>query len=129
MLAERSAYKTPWELQREEALREEQERILARKRQREQARQERNAVIRKCLSMTILLVMGTYAAVVFRSEAYAMAGRQLVTMKQEEKALRSKNEELKIEVEELKGPTRIIRLAEQRLGMSVARNNIYVQGL
>ena len=129
MLAERSAYKTPWELQREEALREEQERLLARKRQKEQEKQARNAVIRKCLSLTIMVIMSTYAAIVFRSEAYASAGHQLVTMKQEEKMLRSKNEELKIEVEELKGPTRIIRLAEQRLGMSVARSNIYVQKL
>lgn len=123
------SYKAPWELQREEALREEQERIQERKRIKEQERQERMAVVRKYVSLTLMVIMGTYAAIVFRSEAYASIGHQLVTMKQEEKLLRSKNEELKIEVEELKGPTRIIRLAEQRLGMSVARSNIYVQGL
>jgi len=129
MLARDYSYKTPWELQREEALREEQERIRKRKILKEQERQERMATIRKYVSLTVMVVVGTYAAIVFRSEAYATVGHQLVTMKQEEKLLRSKNEELKIEVEELKGPTRIIRLAEQRLGMSVARSNIYVQGL
>lgn len=129
MLARDYNYKTPWELQREEALREEQERIQERKRIKEKERQERMVVIRKYVSLTVMVVMGTYAAIVFRSEAYASVGHQLVTMKQEEKMLRSKNEELKIEVEELKGPTRIIRLAEQQLGMSVARSNIYVNGL
>ncbi|MCQ2372880.1 MAG: cell division protein FtsL [Phascolarctobacterium sp.] len=122
-------YKTPWELQREEAIREEQARLLQRKREKELAKQERNAVIRKYVSVTMFLVMSTYGGIVLRSEAYASAGHQLVTMKQEEKALRSANDELKIEVEELKGPTRIIRLAEQKLGMSVARSNIYVKGL
>lgn len=129
MLARDYSYKSPWELEREEALREEQIRIEKRKRQKEQEKQERMAMIRKCVSLTAIVVMSTYGAIVFRSEAYATIGRQLVTMKQEEKLLRSKNEELKIEVEQLKGPTRIIRLAEQRLGMSVARSNIYVQGL
>lgn len=129
MLAEKYNYKTPWELEREAALREEQERILQRKREKEQAVQERNAVIRKCVFMTVAVVAVTYGAIVLRSEAYATVGSQLVAMKQEEKALRSANEELKIEVEQLKGPTRIIRLAEQKLGMSVARSNIYVQGL
>ena len=37
------------------------------------------------------------------------------------------NNELKIEVEQLKGPGRIIRFAEKELGMSVARSNIYVK--
>ena len=32
-------------------------------------------------------------------------------------------------MEQLKGPERIIGLAEQHLGMSVARNNIYVKAL
>ena len=129
MLAERSTYKSPWELERERALQEEQARILERKRQKEKARQERNVLLRKYVSAVVLIVAGTYAVSVVRSEAFATVGRELVVMKQQEKLLRSKNDELKIEVEELKGPTRIIRLAEQKLGMHVARNNIYVKGL
>lgn len=128
MLADRYDYKTPWELQREEAEREEQERLQERQRQKEEKQQAHNLLVRKCLSLTLMIVMGSYAATVFRSEAYATAGRQLVLMKQEEKLLRGQNDELKIEVEELKGPSRIIRLAQQRLGMSVARTNIYLKG-
>lgn len=128
MLAERYKYKTPWELQREKDLREEEERIQARNKQKEEKKQAHNQLVRKCLSLTLMVVMGSYAATVFRSEAYATAGRQLVLMKQTEKQLRGQNDELKIEVEELKGPGRIIRLAQQRLGMSVARTNIYLKG-
>lgn len=129
MLAERNTYRAPWELEQEaqrEALRKHQE---EKRKQREEAKQARNDVIRKGVTITAIVLMGTYAGIVFRSEAYAAAGRQLVSMKQQEKLLRSKNDELKIEVEQLKGPTRIIRLAEQRLGMSVARSNIYVNGI
>lgn len=127
MLAERSSYKSPWEIQKEEALREQQERIQKRKLEKEQARQERNLLMRKYVSITMMVVMATYASVVFRSEAFASVGRELVVMKQEEKLLRSKIDELKIEVEELKGPSRIIRLAEQKLGMHVSVENIYVK--
>jgi cell division protein FtsL len=38
-----------------------------------------------------------------------------------------KNNELRIQVEELKGPERITSIAEKKLGMSVARSNIYVK--
>ncbi len=129
MLAEKKTYKTPWELAEEEQLQEVRNRIAEKVRQKEEAKQARNAVVRKCVALTATVLMATYAGIVFRSEAYAAAGRQLVAMKQQEKMLRSKNDELKIEVEQLKGPTRIIRLAEQRLGMSVARTNIYVKGI
>ena len=56
-------------------------------------------------------------------------GSELVSLRKQESALINKNNELKIEVEQLKGPERIIGLAEQHLGMSVARNNIYVKAL
>jgi septum formation initiator len=38
-----------------------------------------------------------------------------------------KNSEIKIEVEQLKGPERVTSIAEKQLGMTVARNNIYVK--
>ena len=56
-------------------------------------------------------------------------GSELVSLRKQESALINKNNELRIEVEQLKGPERIIGLAEQHLGMSVARNNIYVKAL
>lgn len=74
-----------------------------------------------------VLLLSSYMAFVWRSEAVIEGGRQLIEMEQQEQQLIAKNNELKIEVEQLKGPERIIGLAEQQLGMSVARSNIYVK--
>ena len=74
-------------------------------------------------------VLATYLLSVVRSEAMVTHGSHLVRLRKQESMLINKNNELKIEVEQLKGPERIIGLAEQNLGMSVARNNIYVQSL
>ena len=74
-----------------------------------------------------VLLLSSYMAFVWRSEAVIEGGRQLIEMEQKEQQLIAKNNELKIEVEQLKGPERIIGLAEQQLGMSVARSNIYVK--
>ena len=68
-----------------------------------------------------------YFIVVLRSNAMVQYGNELVSLQQQEAQLITKNNELKIEVEQLKGPERIIGLAEQYLGMSVARSNIYVK--
>ncbi len=82
---------------------------------------------RNRITIFAMIVISTYLAVVVRSEAMLQLGNQLVIMQQQEAQLINKNNELKIEVEQLKGPERIIGLAEQQLGMSVARSNIYVQ--
>ena len=74
-------------------------------------------------------VLATYLLSVVRSEAMVTYGSELVSLRKQESLLINKNNELKIEVEQLKGPERIIGLAEQHLGMSVARNNIYVKAL
>ena len=74
-------------------------------------------------------ILATYLLSVVRSEAMVHYGSQLVSLRKQEPQLINKNNELKIEVEQLKGPERIIGLAEQHLGMSVARSNIYVQAL
>ena len=74
-------------------------------------------------------VLATYLLSVVRSEAMVTYGSELVSLRKQESALINKNNELRIEVEQLKGPERIIGLAEQHLGMSVARNNIYVKAL
>jgi cell division protein FtsL len=54
-------------------------------------------------------------------------GARLISLQQQEAQLIMKNNELKIEVEKLKEPERITTIAEKQLGMSVARNNIYVK--
>ena len=74
-------------------------------------------------------ILATYLLSVVRSEAMVHYGSQLVSLRKLETQLINKNNELKIEVEQLKGPERIIGLAEQHLGMSVARSKIYVQAL
>ena len=74
-------------------------------------------------------ILATYLLSVVRSEAMVHYGSELVSLRKLETQLINKNNELKIEVEQLKGPERIIGLAEQHLGMSVARSNIYVQAL
>ena len=74
-------------------------------------------------------ILATYLLSVVRSEAMVHYGSELVSLLKLETQLINKNNELKIEVEQLKGPERIIGLAEQHLGMSVARSNIYVQAL
>ena len=74
-------------------------------------------------------ILATYLLSVVRSEAMVHYGSELVSLRKLETQLINKNNELKIEVEHLKGPERIIGLAEQHLGMSVARSNIYVQAL
>ena len=74
-------------------------------------------------------ILATYLLSVVRSEAMVHYGSELVSLRKLETQLINKNNELKIEVEQLKGPERIIGLAEQHLGMSVARSNIYVQAI
>lgn len=82
---------------------------------------------RQRIFLMLGIVLTTYLVVVVRSHSMAVYGGQLVELQKQEAQLIAKNNELKIEVEQLKGPERIIGLAEQRLGMSVARCNIYVK--
>lgn len=84
-------------------------------------------LLRRQLGIVLAIILTTYFISVVRSEVQVQYGKQLLTMQQQEQELISKNNELKIEVEQLKGPDRIIGLAEQYLGMSVARNNIYLK--
>ena len=94
---------------------------------RKAPRVDSRCVLRNRILMVLAMVFATYLVVVVRSEAMVAYGNRLVEMQQQEAQLINKNNELKIEVEQLKGPERIIGLAEQRLGMNVARSNIYVK--
>lgn len=84
-------------------------------------------LLRRRAAVLVLLVIGVYFAAVVRSESLVRTGDSLVALKQQEGMLMLKNAEAKIEVEALKGPERITTLAEKKLGMTVARNNIYVK--
>ncbi|MDY6028879.1 MAG: hypothetical protein SPI71_01255 [Acidaminococcaceae bacterium] len=85
--------------------------------------------LRNRLLLVLGIVMAFYTLAVFRSEALVRHGSELVSMRQQEAQLIRKNNELKIEVGQLKGPDRIIGLASQNMGMQVARSNIYVKAL
>lgn len=104
--------------QREE---EQPRRRLARRPQR-----NNHVALRRAIVVAVML-LSAYMAFVWRSEAVIEGGKQLLDLEQQEQQLIAKNNELKIEVEQLRGPERIIGLAEQQLGMSVARSNIYVK--
>ena len=84
-------------------------------------------LVRRRAAVLVLLVMVAYFAAVARSESLVRTGDELVALKQQEATLLLKNSEIKIEVEQLKGPERVTSIAEKQLGMTVARNNIYVK--
>lgn len=94
---------------------------------RQRHKPDMRRVLRNRIFLVALVVLATYLVTVVRSEAMVQYGKQLMELQNDEKKLISQNNELKIEVEQLKGPERIIGLAEQRLGMSVARSNIYLK--
>lgn len=79
------------------------------------------------VSVIAFVIIATYLCAVVRSGTVVTAGNELLSLKEKEMQLINKNNELRIEVEQLKGPERIIGIAETQLGMSVARSNIYVQ--
>lgn len=93
-------------------------------------REERRKLYRRQQRQQVLLLVGTvlviYALCVVRSLAMYDAGQALVNMRNQEENLRTSNSAMRIEVEQLKSPERIRGLASQMLGMSVARENFYV---
>lgn len=99
----------------------------AERKNREEAKRCR--VMRRRVLCVVGIILAAYFTTVVRSEAMVQHGNTLVSLRHQESQLITKNNELKIEVEQLKGPDRIIGLAEQRLGMSVARSNIYLKGI
>ncbi len=94
---------------------------------RQRRKPDTRRVLRNRIFLVALTVLVAYLVTVVRSEYMVQNGSQLVSLQKQEAQLISQNNELRIEVEQLKGPERIIGLAEQRLGMSVARSNIYLK--
>jgi cell division protein FtsL len=94
---------------------------------RQRHKPDMRRVLRNRIFLVALTVLAAYLVTVVRSEYMVQYGSQLVGLQKQEAQLINQNNELRIEVEQLKGPERIIGLAEQRLGMSVARSNIYLK--
>ena len=125
MLARKYNYEEQWSLQEQERLHELNE--LQQRRQR--IRQANYKLFRRRLFVTVGLILIMYFAAVMRSAALVSAGNHLIRLQTQESQLIAKNAELKIEVDQLKGPERITLIAEKQLGMKVARSNIYVKAI
>ncbi len=88
---------------------------------------DKHKLLRRRICVVMAAVLSTYMYSVWRSTDVVHFGNEIIALQAQERQLINKNNELKIEVEKLKGPGRIIRFAERELGMSVARSNIYVK--
>ena len=125
MLARKYDYEEQWSLEEQERLHELNE--LQQRRQR--IRQANYKLFRRRLFVTVGLILVMYIAAVMRRAALVSAGNHLIRLQTQESQLIAKNAELKIEVDQLKGPERITSIAEKQLGMKVARSNIYVKAI
>ena len=96
-------------------------------RQQQPKKADSNKVWRRRMMVLAATILATYMYSVWRSADVVHYGNEIIALQHQEVQLINKNNELKIEVEQLKGPGRIIRFAEKELGMSVARSNIYVK--
>ena len=96
-------------------------------RQQQSKKTDSNKVWRRRMMVLAATIFATYMYSVWRSADVVHYGNEIIALQHQEVQLINKNNELKIEVEQLKGPGRIIRFAEKELGMSVARSNIYVK--
>ena len=93
----------------------------------QQKKADKHKLLRRRICVVMAAVLSTYMYSVGRSTGVVHFGNEIIALQAQERQLINKNNELKIEVEKLKGPGRIIRFAEKELGMSVARSNIYVK--
>lgn len=103
------------------------ERTREREQRKAEQRQRRLKVLRNRALVILACLLGTYFLAVLRSEYLFTQTTKLGEMKKIEAELLLKTAQAKIAVEQLNGPTRITAIAQNKLGMQVARNNIYVQ--
>ena len=111
-----------WEINEEEKQYTERQMARAQK-----PKQHNYKLMRRRVFVVASIVIATYFACVVRSECLISKSNELVALKQQEAVLMLENSEERIVVEQLKGPERITYIAENQLGMQVARNNIYVK--
>lgn len=110
-----------WTEQQPQQVRVEQKAVKA------QPQTDTRAKVCRVCGVVMFIIGAAYAGAVWRSFALAEYNMQLSQLRRVETQLINKNNELKIEVEQLKGPDRIIGFAQSKLGMSVARSNIYLK--
>lgn len=120
MLARKYNYEETWEYPQSRA--NEVEKSKPRR-----LRKANYKLFRRRLFLVVGVVLAMYAVTVMRSAALVNSGNQLIRLQTQESSLIAHNAELKIEVDQLKGPECITSIAEKSLGMKVARSNIYVK--
>ena len=120
MLARKYNYEETWEYPQSRANEVEKSKPL-------RLRKANYKLFRRRLFLVVGVVLLMYAVTVMRSAALVNSGNQLIHLQTQESNLIAHNAELKIEVDQLKGPERITSIAEKSLGMKVARSNIYVK--
>lgn len=125
MLARKYNFEEQWVQPEQEHIRE----LNELKERRQRIRKANYKLFRRRLFVTVGFVLTMYFATVMRSAALVSAGNQLIKLQTQESRLIARNAELKIEVDQLKGPERITSIAEKQLGMKVARSNIYVKAV
>ncbi len=118
-----------WELQpqREQIEHERQERQLQKQARKEAAVERLYQHMRQYTFWLSGAILAIYFASIALSALIVSESSALVALQRQENTLIKQTNELRIEVEQLKGPERIIGLAEQQLGLQVARSNIYVK--
>jgi cell division protein FtsL len=77
-------------------------------------------------ALTIGVVLSLCAVNTMLARVFVANSNYLIRLKQQEARLLNENETLKIDVGRLKSPDRIADIASKKLGLSTARNNIYV---
>lgn len=106
---------------------EPQQEVAVQETVQEQPEADVRAKLCRICGVVLFIIGAAYAGAVWRSFALAESNLQLSQLRSVETQLINKNNELRIEVEQLKGPDRIIGFAQSKLGMSVARSNIYLK--
>jgi cell division protein FtsL len=77
-------------------------------------------------ALTLGVVLSLCAVNTMLARAYVKTSNHLIRLKKQEARLLDENETLKIDVSRLKSPDRIADIASKKLGLSTAKNNIYV---
>ena len=103
---------------------EDEEKVLTEREIRQSASQAR--MIKAYAFATIICLMLTNLCCVVVNHMIMNTKMELADLQHQEMQLMNSTNELKISVEELKGPERIREIAMNKLGMLVARENVYV---
>lgn len=107
----------------------EEERVFSKNKRKIAVENKKEASTTNARTVFVVVAVGIacYLCGVVLGSTYFRGCNALVALKIQEEDLLAKNEALQIDVDKLRNPARITDIASRQLGMSTARNNIYVQ--